>query len=309
MQQEVFNLLILGSGPAGLTAAIYAARAGLSPLIIEGTKPGGQPMATNVIENFPGFPKGVTGHELIARMREQAERFGAHFLSGEAGAINFKKEPFSVTVGKVKYLARSVVVATGASPRWLGVPGEDKFRGRGVSVCATCDGFFFRDKVVAVVGGGDTALEQAISLTRFAKKIIVIHRRDKLRASRAMQQRAKGEEKIEFYWNKIVESVNGEKTVEGLTLRDAVTNENSELVCQGVFIAIGHEPSTKIFQDQLDLDERGYLKTKNIVATNIEGVFAAGDVADHNFRQAITAAATGAMAAMKAEEFLQSLKY
>lgn len=304
MSDKVQNIIIIGSGPAGLTAAIYAARAGLKPLIIEGVTPGGQPISTSMIENFPGFPKGISGVDLISRIREQAERFGARFLTGEVAKANFKKHPFSLTVRGNKYLTQSVIVATGANPRWLGVPDEDKFRGRGISVCATCDGFFYRDKVVAVVGGGDTAITEAIFLTRFAKKVIVIHRRDKLRASKFLQHRVKEEKKIEFYWNKVVEGIVGKKVFEGLELRDTATGDTSTLVCDGVFIAIGHEPNTAVFQDQLDLDQKKFIKSNNIVETSVDGVFVAGDVADPDYRQAITASAMGCMAAMSAERYL-----
>jgi len=304
MQDKVANLIIIGSGPAGLTAALYASRAGLAPRLVEGESPGGQPMMTAMIENFPGFPKGISGVELISRMREQAGRFGAKFLNGQVTRVDFKKKIPTVFIKESQYKAKSVIIATGANPRWLGVPGEDKFKGRGVSVCATCDGFFYRDKVVAVVGGGDSALEEAVFLTRFAKKVVIVHRRDKLRASKLLQERARAQEKIEFFWDTVVEKIKGNKLVEGLELRGTKTGEASSLACSGVFIAIGHEPNTKIFENQLNLDQKGYVKAKSFVETNIEGIFAAGDVADPHFRQAITASATGCMAAMMAEEYL-----
>jgi len=307
MADAVKNLIILGSGPAGLTAAIYAGRAGLKPVVIEGMSPGGQPMGTTMIENFPGFPEGILGPDLVANMRKQAERFGTKFLVGKVGKVNISKRPFTIYVGNRGYKTNSLIVATGADPRWLEVEGEEKFRGRGVSSCATCDGFFYKDKVVAVVGGGDSALEEAIFLTRFAKKVIVIHRRDKLRASKFMQKRATEEKKIEFYWNKTVESIRGTKKFEGVNLRDAETGELSELVCDGIFVAIGHNPNTEVFAGKLELDAKGYVKTKDKVYTSVEGVFAAGDVGDPDFKQAITAAAAGCMAAMKAEEYLASL--
>jgi len=307
MADNVKNLIILGSGPAGLTSAIYAARDGLKPVVIEGAAPGGQPMGTTMIENFPGFPDGVMGPDLVANMRKQAERFGAKFLVGNVGKVNLKKKPYSVFVGKRGYKTNSLIIATGADPRWLGVEGEEKFRGRGVSSCATCDGFFYKDKIVAVVGGGDSALEEAIFLTKFAKKVIVVHRRDKLRASKFMQGRAMEEKKIEFYWNKAVESIHGSKKFDGLNLRDTETGESSQLVCDGVFVAIGHIPNTEVFAEELELDQKGYIKAKNNVVTSVEGVFAAGDVADPHFKQAITASAAGCMAAMKAEEYLASL--
>ncbi|NIP33228.1 thioredoxin-disulfide reductase [Candidatus Saccharibacteria bacterium] len=307
MTDKVQNIMILGSGPAGLTAGIYAARAGLAPIVVEGMKPGGQPTGTTEIENFPGFPKGIMGPELVERMRKQAERFGAKFLTGNATKVKFGKKQHTVWINTRKYSTKTLVVATGADPRWLEVEGEDKFRGRGVSSCATCDGFFYKDKVVAVVGGGDSALEEALFLTHFAKKVIVIHRRDKLRASKFMQDKANEEKKIEFYWNKTVEKIQGTKTVNGASLRDTKTGEVSNLVCDGVFVAIGHVPHTKVFEGELDIDQKGYIKVSNSVATGVCGVFAAGDVADPYYKQAITAAASGCMAAMAAEEYLASL--
>lgn len=307
MSDAVKNLIILGSGPAGLTAAIYAARAGLKPVVIEGMTPGGQPMGTTMIENFPGFPEGVMGPDLVANMRKQAEHFETKFLVGRVGKVKISKKPFTIYVGNRGYKTNSLIIATGANPRWLEVDGEEKFRGRGVSSCATCDGFFYKDKVVAVVGGGDSALEEAIFLTRFAKKVIVIHRRDKLRASKFMQKRAMEEKKIEFYWNMTVEGMRGKKKLEGINLRDTQSGELSELICDGVFVAIGHNPNTEIFADILELDQKGYIKTRDNVLTSVEGVFAAGDVADPHFKQAITAAAAGCMAAMRAEEHLASL--
>lgn len=305
MPQKILDIAILGSGPAGLTAAIYAARAGLKPLVVEGMTPGGQPMGTTMVENFPGFPKGIMGPELVKRMREQAERFGAKIASGKVEKVNFKKIPFNIWLGSSRRLAaKSVIIATGADPRWLEVPGEEEFRGRGVSSCATCDGFFYKDKVVAVVGGGDSALEEAIFLTRFAKKVIIVHRRDKLRASKFMQKRAAEEKNIEFYWNKRIEKVLGDKKVAGASLRDTETGEVSNLVCDGIFVAIGHDPNTGVFKDQLETDQKGYIKTKGGTATSIEGIFAAGDVADPHYKQAITAAASGCRAAMLAEEYL-----
>lgn len=299
--------MILGSGPAGLTAAIYAARAGLAPIVVEGMMPGGQPMGTTAIENFPGFPKGVMGPELVKRMREQAERFGTKFLVGDVKKVTLGKRPFGIWLNTKKYLTNTLIIATGADPRWLEVEGEEKYRGRGVSSCATCDGFFYKDKVVVVVGGGDSALEEAIFLTRFAKKVILVHRRDKLRASKFMQDRAMAEKKIEFYWNKAVEKIQGGKSVAGVSLRDTESGEMNNLVCDGIFVAIGNIPNTKVFDGQLDTDQKGYIRVKNHVATSVDGVFAAGDVADPHFKQAITASASGCMAAMSAEEYLASL--
>jgi len=304
MPEAIKKLIILGSGPAGLTAAIYSARAGLKPLVVEGMMPGGQPMGTSMVENFPGFPEGIAGPEMVSRMRKQAERFGAKFIVGKVGKVNIKKKPFAIFVGKRGYRAEALIVATGADPRWLEVPGEEEMRGRGVSTCATCDGFFYKDKVVIVIGGGDSALEEAIFLTHFAKKVIVVHRRDKLRASKFLQKKALEEKKIEFYWNKKVEEVLGRKKLKGVVLRDTQTGETSELICDGIFIAIGHNPNTQIFKNQLDLDQKGYIKVSRSVETSVPGVFVAGDVADPQYKQAITAAASGCMAAMSAEEFL-----
>lgn len=300
------NLVIIGSGPAGLTAAIYAARAFLNPLLITGREPGGQLTKTTLVENFPGFPEGIMGPELMERMMEQAKKFGAEILGGEVERVDFKKLPFVIQVDGKTINALSVIIATGATPKMLGIEAEKRYMGRGVSTCATCDGFFFRDMDVVVIGGGDTALEEAIFLTRFAREVTVIHRRDKLRAGKILQDRAFKNRKIKFLWNSVVEDILGddEGKVRGVVVRNK--KENMEFVkeCKGVFIAIGHEPNTAIFKGQIEMDERNYIVVRDFVKTNIPGIFAAGDVHDHRFRQAITAAAMGCMAAMEAEKYL-----
>ncbi len=306
---SVRNLIIIGSGPAGLTAAVYAARANLSPLLIEGLEAGGQLMLTTIIENFPGFRDGIMGPELMGEMRAQAERFGAELVQAHVDAVNFQQHPFTVQTSDEEYRARAVIVATGASARLLGLPSERKLMGHGVSTCATCDGFFFREKEIAVVGGGDSALEEAIYLTRFASKVTVIHRRNALRASKIMQDKAFANPKIQFRWNSVVEEIRDvEKgTVSGMALRDLVTGEQSELPLDGIFVAIGHTPNTQLFAGQLEMDSAGYIITRDGMHTNIPGVFACGDVQDRVYRQAITAAGSGCMAALDAEHFLDGL--
>lgn len=299
------DVIILGSGPAGLTAAIYTARANLKPLVVEGYEPGGQLTTTTMVENFPGFPEGIMGPDLMAAMKEQAARFGAEFVSGQATAVDLSQQPFKVTVDdKTTYEARSLIVATGASAKMLGLPNERALIGKGVSTCATCDGFFFRDKRLAVVGGGDSAMEEALFLTKFASSVTVIHRRDTLRASKIMQDRAKANEKISFIWDTVVEDVIGDGKVTGLRLRNVKTGEESVFECDGLFIAIGHKPNTDIFKGQLELDDSGYIKVQDRTRTNVPGVFVAGDVHDHMYRQAITAAGSGCMAAMDCEKWL-----
>jgi thioredoxin reductase (NADPH) len=307
------EVIVLGSGPAGLTAAIYLARANLAPLVIEGNDPGGQLMITTDVENFPGFPEGILGPELIKKMRDQAMRFGTVFIVGEATKVTFgdgSNEMHKVYVGENCYEARVVVIATGASAMWLGLDDERRLLGKGVSACATCDGFFFRNKEVAVVGGGDTAIEEALFLTRFASKVYVIHRRDSLRASKIMQERALKNEKISFVWNSEVVEIKGEHKLEAVVLRNALAHEDkSELVVQGLFVAIGHKPNSEIFSNsRLVRNEKGYIMTEKESLTEIPGVFVAGDVADHEFRQAVTAAGSGCKAAILAERYLEGVK-
>jgi len=301
------KVVIIGSGPAGLTAAIYAARANLEPLVIAGNVPMGQLMITSDVENYPGFPEGIQGPELMAKFREQAERFGSTIIEKDATRVDFSERPFRIWIGDELYRADAVIVATGASALWLGIPSEEEFRGRGVSACATCDGFFFRGREVAVVGGGDTALEEATFLTRFAEKVTMLVRRDEFRGSMIMQERAKRDPKIEILWNKEVAEVKGEMTVNALTLRDTATGETSELPVQGMFVAIGYKPNTDLFADQLRVGEGGYLEVVGETGSGIDGVFVAGDVHDHHYRQAVTAAGDGCKAAIDAERWLASV--
>jgi thioredoxin reductase (NADPH) len=301
------KVVIIGSGPAGLTAAIYAARANLEPLVIAGNVPMGQLMITSDVENYPGFPEGIQGPELMAKFREQAERFGSTIIEKDATRVDFGERPFRIWIGDDVYRADAVIVATGASALWLGIPSEEEFRGRGVSACATCDGFFFRGRDVAVVGGGDTALEEATFLTRFAEKVTMLVRRDEFRGSMIMQERAKRDPKIEILWNKEVAEVKGEMTVNGLTLRDTATGETSDLPVQGMFVAIGYKPNTDLFADQLRVGEGGYLEVVGETGSGIDGVFVAGDVHDHHYRQAVTAAGDGCKAAIDAERWLASV--
>ena len=301
------KVLIIGSGPAGLTAALYAARANLEPLVIAGNVPLGQLMITSDVENYPGFPQGIQGPELMQLFREQAERFGATLVDRDATRVDFGQRPFGVWVGDTEYRADSVIVATGASALWLGLPSEEAFRGRGVSACATCDGFFFREREIAVVGGGDTALEEALFLTRFASKVTMLVRRDSFRGSKIMQERALAHPKIDVRWNTEVAEVTGDSTVGGLRLRDTRDGTESTLDVQGLFVAIGYKPNTELFIGQLELDERGYLKVVDETGSGIEGVFVAGDVHDHRYRQAVTAAGDGCKAAIDAERWLESV--
>ena len=301
------NVVIIGSGPAGLTAAIYAARANLSPLLIEGWQSGGQLTTTTEVENYPGFARGIMGPELMKDMRAQAERFGTEFLTGDVTAVDCKTRPFTLTIdGDQTVQAKTVIIATGASAIPIGLKNEARLTGHGVSTCATCDGFFFKEKELLVVGGGDSALEEANFLTKFATKITVVHRRDKLRASKIMQDRAMRNEKISFIWNSVVEDVLGTDVVTGARIKNVVTGKVSDVPCAGVFVAIGHRPNTALFTGQIDMDEKGYIRTHNGTATNIPGVFAAGDVQDSQYRQAVTAAGSGCMAAIDAERFLES---
>jgi thioredoxin reductase (NADPH) len=318
MSEVVRDILIVGSGPAGLTAAIYTARANLKPLVIEGMpssttdQPGGQLMLTTDVENFPGFVEGIMGPELMGRFRGQAERFGAEFLTSKVTRCDFSERPFRVwapdpqTGEEREYAAHAVIVSTGARSLMLGLPAERKLMGYGVSTCATCDGFFFRGRNIAVVGGGDSALEEATFLTKFADTVTVIHRRKELRASKIMQDRAFKNPKIRFLWDTVVTDVVGDTKVEGLHLRNIVTDEESDLEVAGLFVAIGHVPNTDLFKGQLEMDEAGYLLTHDGTRTNIEGVFACGDVQDHTYRQAVTAAGSGCMAAIDAERWLEA---
>lgn len=300
------KVIIVGSGPAGLTAAIYTARADLKPLMIEGMERGGQLMLTTDVENYPGFPDGIMGPQLMEDFRKQAERFETRIMSYDVTKVDFSQRPFKIWVEDDLYEADSVIISTGASARWLGLESETRLRGHGVSACATCDGFFFRDKEIAVIGGGDSAAEEALFLTKFASKVYVIHRRDELRASKIMASRVLEHEKIEMIWDTEVEEVLGESLVSGLRLRNRVTDEVSELPVEGMFLAIGHTPNTAIFKDQIDLDDKGYILTGENTMTSVPGVFAAGDVADHVYRQAITAAGMGCQAAIDAERWLDA---
>ncbi|MFQ6678495.1 MAG: thioredoxin-disulfide reductase [Fidelibacterota bacterium] len=302
------KVIIIGSGPAGLTAAIYAARANLQPLVFEGSQPGGQLTITTDVENYPGFPDGIMGPELMDLFRKQAQRFGAECHFKHVSNVDFDSRPFTIWVGDEKYTSESVIIATGATARLLGLESESKLMGHGVSACATCDGFFFKNKKVLVVGGGDSAVEEANFLTKFASEVHIIHRRDELRASKIMRQRALDNPKINIRWNSVITDIHGsvETGVKSVTLKDTVTNETKEEKCDGIFMAIGHFPNTSLFEEKIHLDQKKYIVTKNqSSATNIEGVFACGDVQDHYYRQAITAAGSGCMAAIDAERYLE----
>jgi thioredoxin reductase (NADPH) len=301
-------VVIIGSGCAGLTAAIYAARANLHPIVIDGREPGGQLTLTTMVENFPGFPEGILGPELIENMRKQAQRFGAEFRAGAVTNVDLSNRPFRLTAGKETLETRSLIVAAGASARLLGIESERRLIGHGVSTCATCDGFFFRGKEIAVVGGGDTAMEEAIFLTRFASRVNLIHRRNEFRASKIMLDRAQSNEKIRFVTPVVVEEVldPSKSGVEAVRVRHVETNEQTTIPISGLFVAIGHRPNTTVFHGQLEMDANGYVITRDGSKTNVEGVFAAGDVQDHHYRQAVTAAGSGCMAAMDAEKFLEA---
>jgi len=313
---DVRNVIIIGSGPAGLTAAIYTARANLAPLLIEGEpsstsdQPGGQLMLTTEVENFPGWPDGIMGPELMMRFREQAARFGTEIVTRKVSKVDLSARPFGVWVGdpdtaQPTYRAKAVIVSTGAQSLMLGLPEESRLLGHGLSTCATCDGFFFRDHDIAVVGGGDSAVEEALFLTKFARTVTLVHRRDELRASKIMQDRAFANDKIRFAWNFTVVGITGDQTVESLTLQDTVTGAERDLAVSGVFVAIGHKPNTDLFKGQLQLEDNGYLVTHDGSLTDVEGVFACGDVQDHVYRQAITAAGSGCMAAIDTERWLE----
>lgn len=304
------NVIIIGSGPAGLTAALYAARANLDPLLISGNEFGGQIAMTNEVENYPGFPEGITGPELVDLMKKQAEHFGARIETDHVSQVNLLAHPFELkTENGNAYSAKAVIAATGASPRRLGVPGENEFMGRGVSYCATCDGFFFRGKEIAVVGGGDSALQEGLFLTRFATRVHIVHRRDQLRAQPVLQDRARENSRVSFVWNSVVREIRGNGTVAAVELQDLESGKARELPVQGVFVYIGHIPNTQLFKEQLAMDEEGYLEVDERLHTTIPGVFAAGETHDRVFRQAVVSAGYGCMAAMEAEKFLANLEH
>jgi len=299
-----YDVVIIGSGPAGYTAAVYTSRAKLSTLIISGTLPGGQLMTTSEVENYPGFPNGIFGPELMMNMRQQSERFGANIVDDEVIKVDFKKRPFMIATHSETYIAEAVIVCTGASPRKLGIPAEQQFSGRGVSYCATCDGPFFKGEDIVVVGGGDTALEEATFLTKFGKSVKIVHRREFLRASKILQEKAMENPKIEFMWNNVVSDIKGDKKIATVMVKNIASGKETTLEVGGLFVAIGHEPNTSIFKGQLELDDKGYMVLKNHTKTSVEGVFAAGDVHDHRYRQAVTAAGFGCMAAIDVERWL-----
>ena len=308
IRSEIRKVIIIGSGPAGLTAAVYAARGNLKPLMIEGYQAGGQLMLTSEVENFPGFPKGVMGPELMSQMRAQAERFGTEFITADVTKVDLSGKIKKVWVDSKEYHAHTVIVSTGASANLLGLANESRLMGRGVSTCATCDGFFFKDKVIAVVGGGDSAMEEANFLSRYASKVYLVHRRDTFKASKIMVERAQQNPKIEFKTNKILEDVLGQEGVTGIRLKDTLSGKSEDLTLEGVFVAIGHTPNTKLFSESLKLDPKGYILTGvekgHVTSTNIPGVFACGDVQDNRYRQAITAAGSGCAASLDAEHYL-----
>ena len=302
--KNLYDVIIIGSGPAGFTAGVYTSRAKLKTLIISGSLPGGQLMTTSEVENYPGFPNGIFGPELMMNMRQQAERFGTTVIDDEVLKVNFKNHPFLISTHSESFEGRAILLCTGASPRKLGINGEQEFGGRGVSYCATCDGPFFRGEEIAVIGGGDTAIEEATFLTKFGKSVKIIHRRDFLRASKILQEKAFENSKIQFIWNHVVTGISGNKKIESIDIKDLTTGKISNVSVGGLFVAIGHEPNTSIFKDQLELDDKGYVVLKENTRTSVEGVFAAGDVHDYRYRQAVTAAGFGCMAALDVEKWL-----
>lgn len=307
---EERDIIIIGSGPAGLTAAIYSARSGYIPLVIEGVPAGGQLLTTTVVENFPGFPEGIAGPDLIENMRKQAQKFGTEFVNKDVTAVDLKTHPFKIRAEDSEYSAKAVIIATGAKARYLDLPSIEAFRGRGVSACATCDGFFFKDGIIYVLGGGDTAAEEALFLTKFAKEVHIVHRRDELRAEKYMQEKLFEDPKIDIIWDSVVAEIKGSESVgvEKIVLKNVKTGELTERDADGIFMGIGHSPATALFKGQIDLDENGYIICREGAKTNVEGVFAAGDVRDPLFRQAVSAAGTGCKAAIEADRFLQEVK-
>ena len=309
MAKKEYDVIIVGSGPAGLAAAIYTIRSNLSTLVIAGSKPGGQLMITTDVEDFPGFPGGIQGPELMAKIRKQAELLGVELIDEDVTSADFKKRQFRLFIEKKEFSARAVIIATGASARWLGIPSEKNLIGKGISACAVCDGLFFKNKDVAVIGGGDTAMREALFLSKICKTVTVIHRRDKLKAQPILQNRAFHTKNIKWIWNSVVEEFTGKRNLEGLKLKNISTNKITELKFEGAFVAIGHKPNTEFLKKQIKLDEHNYIIVNDQVKTNVEGVFAAGDVHDYRYMQAVTAAGAGCMAALEAREYIESLKH